>query len=364
MKNIFLSGFLFILALQAAHAQSHDQIKKEIEKIIKYDTEISFNNIPGFIIGIVDGDSTFIIPFGSQKKDSQGIISDTAIFEIGGLTKVFTAHLCHELVQRNMIRYKEQVNFYLDAAHRNSHLDHLVIENLITHTSGFPTRPPNMGLKEIVGQNLYSGYTKGDLLSYYRTASKLPKNGEYIYSHINYALLELIIEKATGMPFEEVLERYVLHPNQMTRSAITLSADQEATSGYDRAGRETSLWSFASFGASEGLKSTAGDLCRYIRQYMKLLDCESTLKQNLTEFKRITGYKKSYVSYGWHMFRNKKGSNIYLHSGKTDGHAASIHFVPESKTAVVLLTNGIGKMDGLATLVLRMINNNWKRKNG
>ena len=134
------------------------------------------------------------------------------------------------------------------------------------------------------------------------------------------------------------------------------------TTGYDRAGRTASPWSFNHFFASEGILSSASDIAILMRNHLTDKISRSDFSKMLAPVAKVHGEKKAMVASGWHLFNNKRSYNLYLHSGKTSGHAASIHFIFETETAVIILTNAPGRLYGLATLTLRMVNNNWKRK--
>ena len=58
----------------------------------------------------------------------------------------------------------------------------------------------------------------------------------------------------------------------------------------------------------------------------------------------------------------KKEPFICLSSGATSGHSAVIVFVPQTKTGVIILANSRAIQGELAMAILKMLNNNWKRK--
>ncbi len=364
LKKLIL-GILISCSASTLQSQMENHLRKEIEKIIRYETEISFESVPGFLVGIIDKDSTYILAFGSRRKGSAESLTDSSIFEIGGLSKIFSALLFHILQGEGFVDRHDPVNKYLKEDEINPALSTLTLDQLLTHTSGLPTLPTNLGIKEKETTSRYAQYSKNDLLDYYRQLDREMKSGKYIYSHTNYALLEIVFERATGQPFAKLVREKIFNPLQMTDSGIEISEGQMSrlTPGYTRAGMVARPWDFASFTASEGIKSSARDLCRFVSVMLhEALPMANSLKEMLKPAHKIPNLKKTFVADAWHVFVNRKYPNIYLHSGKTDGHAASIHFIRESKKGVVLLTNATGQMDGLAVLILRMINLNWKNQ--
>ncbi len=362
LSFLYLALYLPDLSGQAGVTQ---HLKEEIDKIIAHETDIDFDQVPGFMVGIVDGDSTYHVAFGSMFPDSLVLPTDSTLFEIGGLTKVFTALLANLLMNKGFLSRDDAMVRYLPEQYRNPLVAEITCRQLLQHFSGLPSLPSDLARKEEDPTNRYADYGEQDLLSYVASIDRKIPTGRFGYAHTNYALLEVILEQATGTTFDRLLATSIFEPLEMTSSTIYL--DHEASAklapGYDRAGSLAQPWTFSSFAASEGLKSTSGDLCRFVSHVLSRQDeIASAFRACLQSPRRIPGSRRTYVNDAWHEFKNRKYHSIYLHSGKTQGHAASIHFVRETRTAVILLTNSPGSMDGLATHVLRMINYNWKRK--
>jgi len=361
--RLVLAIFLIFFSISLS-AQNGD-LKVEIERIILHDTEISLDETPGFIIGIVDQDSTYFVEFGSDVKGGKSTLNTTDIFEVGSITKVFTSSLVSILVAEGQIGYKDKINEYLPAKFQNPRMDDITILDLIQHTSGLPVRPYFFGMKEKDPQNPYGYYDKNELLSFY--VDFVPKAaGSFNYAHTNYGLLEIVLESATQMSFEKLMAAYLFEPLNLENSFVFFKErkDDILTSGYDRAGRETRPWTFASFGASEGLKTNASDLVKFMKVNIGLSDhpyAEVFASNHKKEVE--TDFNESIrTGRGWQIIDQRKGYDIISHTGKTNGHNAFMAFVKETGTGVIILSNSnIGTRD-LGFLILRMINFNWKRK--
>lgn len=362
MKWIF-TILQFILAISVA-AQNGD-LKVEIERIILHDTDISLDDTPGFIIGIIDQDSTYYVEFGEKTKGEKNKLGTQDIFELGSITKVFTSSLVSVLVEEGIIDYEDKINDYLLLPVQNPRMDDMTILNLVQHTSGLPVRPYQFGIKEKDPQNPYAFYEKSDLIEFY--TSFLPKNkGEFNYSHTNYGLLEIILEKATGKSFDLLVDEYLIKPMDLNNSFVFFRERKEdvVTDGYDRAGRKVAPWSFSSFGASEGMRTSTEDLMEFMKINLGLIDHPYTSIFAKNHTKEIdTNFNESIkAGRGWQIIDQRKRYDIITHTGKTNGHNAFMAFVKETGTGVVILSNSnIGTRD-LGFLVLRMINFNWKRK--
>jgi len=348
-------------------SQMREDLKKEIDKIILHDTEITFDKIPGFVIGIIFRDSVFIYSYGSTTKDSLNIPNGKTIFELGGLTKVFTASLINLLVEDGTMHYDSALNHYLPFAYRNERAKEITLNDLVIHTSGFPKLPLEFGVKENKANDPYAFYTKEDLLNFYKDYKlEKEKTGNYHYSTLNYALLEIAVEFATQKRFEKVLKEKIFDPLDMQNTCITINKKQSRllSTGYTVAGIATPFWQFQSFAASEGVKSNTNDLIKFLACNLDQTHpdlatnfAETHIRTIETEFN-----KNAYMAKGWHLVKNKKYYDSILHAGATSGQRAFMGFVQETQTAVVLLANSEYRTDGLGYLVLKLINNNWKKR--
>jgi hypothetical protein len=123
---------------------------------------------------------------------------------------------------------------------------------------------------------------------------------------------------------------------------------------------------FKSFRASEGARSTLDDLLKFIRWNLGI-DAVPRLSPEMAESLRGHAIrsnlgKEIFFTRGWFRVHPKKRRDVFIHSGRSSGHHASISFCPQTGTGVVVLSNSAYGTDNLGYLILRMINRNLKRK--
>ncbi len=364
-KIVFTCSILLSCCQQTTFAQDNerDWLMTEIEKIIRFDTEISFKTVPGFIIGVIDEDSTYIFPFGHKMPSKKsGSIGENDIFEIGSISKLYTTSIIRMLVQEKKLSYSQHINEFLPEEYQNPRLNHINIHSLIHHQSGLPLRPYMFGAKEQDSQNPYLYYTRTDLLEFFR--DYIPEKEGFVYSHTNYALLELIIEKVTGQNFDDVFQRYLKQPLQLKNTFIDFPEQKEnyISPGYDKAVNLTKPWLYSSFRASEGVKTSITDALKYLNFILRddqvnmfrdsvVMDEEFPLENSFNQHLTIEN--------GWHILQ-VKNHKIAIHTGRTSGHSCFMGMVKSSKTAVVIFSNSWVGTGDLGLQILRMINQNWK----
>lgn len=362
MYNTLIVLFLSFYSI-VSFGQNED-LKKQINKIIRYDTEIDYKQTPGFVIGVIDGDSIFYQSFGQATKNADIQIDRDDIFEIGSTSKVMTSLLSMILIKEGLFTIDSKVNDLLPDNSKNPRLENLTIWDLINHNSGFSKIPEYFGKKQKNSLDPYAHFLKSDLLNYYSNYIPKKKNDSFSYSHTNYALLEVIMENKTGIAFHDLMDQKIFAPMNMHNSFVNFPENREITDGYNRAMRKVDPLHFPSFAGSEGVKSTMTDLCVFLKTILNSDDhiYKEIIGDQLTVQGETNYNDKIFIANGWHVVDQGKKYNIFTHTGKTSGHSSFVGFIKETKTAVVILSNSsIGTKD-LGFLVLRMINNNWKRK--
>ncbi len=346
-----------------------EELRKEVDKIILHDTEIELDKTPGFVIGVIDRDTTFYLDYGNDGSDKELKLDENTVFEIGSATKVFTAGLVEILVDQGLLSYDEKVNDLLPKRFLNPRMEELNIEDLILHLSGLPKRPHLFGKKEKSARDPYAEYTDQDLLEFYSEfvpEKKYKKKKQYRYAHTNYALLEIALENKFNLKFSDLLEHHIFDVLNLSDTFVKNDQNHNLliTPGFDRAGRQAGAWHFESFRASEGVRASTKDLCTYLRANMGISNTplDGILPATLKVQSQTNYDKNIFVGKAWHIVDHGSKYNIIMHSGTTGGHKAIMAFVDETKTGIVVLANStIGTQD-LGMLILRMINYNWKRK--
>ena len=349
-----MKGWITLCALlQAliAIAQSNSlQLRKEIEKIIRYDTNIPMHDHKGFIVGVIDRDSTYIVSFTAEESNLSKILPQDK-FQLGGLSKVITALLLEHLDKEEFINLEDSINDYLPIEYQNPNLEISWLD-LLTHRSSLPKQPAGIGAQQPEPNNPYAHYSNRDVLQFYRNYQGGKKN--FVYSHYNYALLEATLQVHFGSAdslFTEVIN------NRFRFDSITLNPSILSI-GYDRTDSESATWTFRSYQLSQGISSNLEGLLKFLKYQIS----DHSL-DGLHEPIIKTGMRNAlYITKGWYVLRPKRWYNVYTHAGTTDGHKAYMGFVKETQTGVVLLSRSNSEINDLGLLILRMINHTWKRK--
>ncbi len=111
----------------------------------------------------------------------------------------------------------------------------------------------------------------------------------------------------------------------MENSYVSLSehVQENMVDAYDRSEKKVYPWTFKSFAASNGLKSTMEDLIKFISANLETNQFDITHEpKNLSNFN-----KNIFGAHGWHVLKNEAKYDIISLSGKTSGHHCMIAFI-------------------------------------
>jgi serine-type D-Ala-D-Ala carboxypeptidase/endopeptidase len=163
---------------------SDDEIKKILtERVGENEKDV------GIIVGITEPHGRRLVSFGHRSADDPRPLDGDTVFEIGSVTKAFTALLLADMVARNEVTLNDSVTKYLPAdiklPERNGRAITLV--DLATHTSGLRFMPENA---PALNDPAAAKYSVADLKNYLAGYQlKRDIGAEWEYSNIGYWIL-------------------------------------------------------------------------------------------------------------------------------------------------------------------------------
>lgn len=338
--KITFTAFL-LLFFTHLPAQNGVALKRVIDQLLmRRENRIDSAKITGFVIGCIDGDSSWIFPFGRLSKTTNDAPDGDTYFEIGGVSQVFIANRLQELVTTKQLDYDTPVNRYLPLPFQFPMGERLTVLQLATHTSGLPKLPDDIGTFETDKEQPFEGYTEGVFFDYLKNFdTTILTVGQYRYAALNYAILEKMLEKNGFLNFK----------NDPFSNKIPVQ-------GYNLAQKPVDTWRFnETFRSTLGRQATVKQLMPFVRQQLDIKEFHEALYP--TNIGENTSMGKA-----WHIIKENKNLNVCIATGATAGQSAFIAFVPKTRTGVIVLTNSRIIAGKLGLAVLRILNENWKRK--
>lgn len=292
----------------------------------------------GWLVGvsvvIVEGDVAEVFHYGGTTIGGPAP-NDRSVYEIGSLTKVFTATLLADAVGRGELRLEQPVAALLPVGTTLPPGDPITLVGLATHTSGLPRLPPSMEKSEDM-INPYADYTATQLYADLAATTRTQPPHGVEYSNFGMGLLGHAMTLPAGQTFEALLRARVLGPLQMTDTAVTRSPEsmeRSATPHLDRT--PVPAWEWGVLVAMGGLWSTPADLRKFLQAH---LDPGSPLAPTLRmtqEPRAGQGLFMDQIGLAWHL----RPDGVVWHNGMTHGSASYLAFEPAQRRGLAVLSN-------------------------
>lgn len=315
----------------------------------------------GIVAGLIDSTGRRIVAYGSTRKEGGTDVDGDTVFEIGSITKVFTALLLADMVERGEVALDDPVSRYLPAAVRVPQRGDRAIRlrDLATHTSGLPENPTNHRPKD--WENPFADYTAEklyQLLATYRL--QRDPGAQYEYSNLGAGLLAHALANRAATDYEVLLRQRILDPLALQDTRITLTPVMQSrlAQGHDEKLRPVRNWDGGVLAGAAALRSTANDMLSFLAAALGFT--ASPLNAAMTSMRSVrvptaaNGLDNGLdVALGWHVLR-EPGREIISHEGATGGYESFVGFDPDARVGVVVLANTI-TAQGLRELATNII---------
>jgi serine-type D-Ala-D-Ala carboxypeptidase/endopeptidase len=296
----------------------------------------------GMVVGLIDRQGRQIISYGRLSQADQRQPDGNTVFEIGSITKVFTALALAEMAERGELKLTDPITKFLPKSvsvpTRSGQTITLI--DLATHTSSLPRLPDNLQPQDI--NNPYADYAVEQLYKFL-SGYKLTRNigTKYEYSNLGAGLLGHVLSLKSGTDYETLIKTRITQPLQMPNTAIQLSAAMRSRliTGHNAGGEPVANWDLPSLAGAGALRSTAHDLLEFLAVQQGWV--QSTLlpaMQKTQTPQRSTDTPTLAMGLGWHILTSP-GTTIIFHDGGTGGYRSFIGFNQASQLGVVVLSN-------------------------
>lgn len=318
------------------------------DKIDKYLVENTHRGVSGSIL-VAQGNTILINKgYGLADRDARVVNSPKTVFDIGSLTKQFTAAAILKLTEKGELKLTDSLEVYFNNLPNDK--KKITLHQLLTHTAGFreyPGRDFDTVTKEAYFQTVFSS----DLV--------FKPGARYQYSNVGYSILSAVIERVSKVDYETFLIQMFFKPLKMSSTGYipTDLNNLFFAHGYyeDFYDRGTSVERYNKSGVSPiltgngGLHSTTSDLYKWLLALKKheILNEKSIrllTMQHIETPVQVDAFQSStYYGYGWKVGTNLYSGKIVSHNGNNGMFRSSIIWRPDNDTFVIYLTNSESK---------------------
>jgi serine-type D-Ala-D-Ala carboxypeptidase/endopeptidase len=291
-------------------------------------------------------EQTLYLNYGTLSKDSKTPTSQTTIYEVGSISKVFTGELLAVDVGLGVMHLDDPVQQYLPSTvHVPTYQGQsITLRELATHTSGLPRTLPNPTPHEENGVPV-SGYASAADVFKFLNAYHLTRapGSQWEYSNLANAVLGIAEEQVGKETYENLVLKNIITPLALPDTRVTLTAEQQSrlALGYGANGMRAPLSTTAGeMLAAGGVRSTTQDMAAFI------IDNIDPSKTPLAAALGLAlqqagkgGSPTSAMGLGWIISKPATPQEEFNKPGSTAGYSSFIALSQRTRTGFAVLCN-------------------------
>jgi beta-lactamase class C len=354
----------------SAAAGQQDPVKSAVDQAIQ--PVMAKYEIPGMAVGITVGGKRYVLDYGVASTKTRKPVTDSTLFEIGSVSKTFTATLASWAQVNGQLSLSDKTSKYLPSL-QGTKFGEVGLLNLGTHTpGGLPLQVPE-NIKNI-----------DQLMKYFQEWQPSYAPGTYrTYSNPSIGLLGLITAKSMNQDFAALMEGRLFPVLGLTSTYINVPNTRMAdyAQGYTEKDEPIRMATAVLSSEAYGVKTTATDMIHFIEANMGMIELNVELQRAITD--THTGYFKAGVmtqdliweqySYPVELKTLLEGNSYQMileatpvaqisppmeprkdvlinKTGSTNGFGAYVAFVPEKQMGIVILANKNYPIDDRITI--------------
>jgi CubicO group peptidase (beta-lactamase class C family) len=359
MKIIPKTRLTTLLLLSLVYQGYAQQALQQIDSLVN--DQYNLHEMQGNVLVASKGKVVYKHSFGYADVAGKVLMNEQATFHLASVSKIFTAVAILQLKEKGKLKLDDAVSKYLS----DFPYDHISIRGLLSHTSGLTggfqvfEKPHSADTGKI--------FSNADVIPAIRQVPKemmRPSGERFEYSNTGYCVLALIIEKVSGLSYQDYMTKYIFEPARMQQTYVSTKlikkTGKDEVKGYDfisyAPGRFKNVDSvkrnyigLTILGGVLGpsnIYSTTGDMLLFDRAlYRSKLLQPATLQEALTPTKlnngeyATTGWKntKAYYGLGLMILCDSTHGRIVFHSGGISGSVTIfLRNITHNQTVIML----------------------------
>ncbi|MDB5996044.1 MAG: class beta-lactamase [Pseudomonas sp.] len=358
-----LSCSAFGLILGAGYCVAGPQTDAQIETAVNAAVEpvMQQQKIPGLAVAVTIDGKQHYFNYGVASKETGTPVTESTLFEIGSVSKTFTATLAGYAQASGKLSLSDKASHLLPAL-RGSAFDSISVLQLGTYTAG--------GLPLQFPENADSA---DKMLGYFQQWKPTYAAGSHRqYSNPSLGLFGYLAAQSMGQPFDQLMEKTLLPKLGLHHTYLKVPQDQMAlyAQGYSKEDKPVRVSPGALDAQAYGIKTSASDLLRYVEANMKPTALEAPMQDAIST--THTGYYTvgdMTQGLGWELYSypitldkllagnstqmameahkvhwlnppQPQPANVLVNkTGSTGGFGAYVAYVPSKDIGIVILAN-------------------------
>ncbi|MFW1922813.1 ADC family extended-spectrum class C beta-lactamase [Acinetobacter geminorum] len=348
--------FIFSTSIYASNTPKEQEVKKLVDQNFK--PLLDKYDVPGMAVGVIQNNKKYEIYYGLQSLQDKKAVNSSTIFELGSVSKLFTATAGGYAKAKGKISFDDTPGKYWKEL-KNTPIDQVNLLQLATYTSG------NLAL-----QFPDEVQTDQQVLTFFKDWKTKNAIGEYRqYSNPSIGLFGKVVALSMNKPFDQVLEKTIFPPLHLKNSYVNVPKTQmqNYAYGYNQENQPIRVNPGPLDASAYGVKSTLPDMLTFINANLNPQKYPKDIQRAISETHQ--GFYQvgtMYQALGWEEFSypaplqtlldsnseqivmkpnkvtaiSKEPSVKMFHkTGSTNGFGTYVVFIPKENIGLVMLTN-------------------------
>lgn len=335
-------AFIVLITLCSFSQNTNKELFNRIDTYLESSVK---NGFSGVVLVSKKGEIILSKGYGWADRKNKIPNSPSTVYNIGSVTKQFTASAILKLVEQKKIKISDKISSYFNQTPKDKR--DISIHQLLTHTSGISNKTGGFRYNEVSKEQFLKEFFESELQSKPGT--------EHLYANANYIMLTAIIESVSGQTYSSFLNEYLFEPSQMKSTgykSINFNTDRLAHGYYyNRNDEQWTDWGttqqhlpynqkhWYSIGKGD-IHSTVEDLYKWhvALKNNVVLASETRLVQE-TPYVAENDEKTSFYGYGWAISQSNRNTNIVAHNGSNGLYFADFVRFIDDDVVVIYMTN-------------------------
>lgn len=311
--------------------------------------ELQRDDIAGAVVAVVkDGNVVFAKGYGwSDVKEHKPVTVDATLFRPGSISKTFTWTAVMQLYERGKLDLDRDVNDYLDFKIPATFGKPITMKDLMTHTPGFEET-----LRDLFVEKSSDMMSLQEYVRTHEPNEIFPPGTTPAYSNYGATLAGYIVQRVSGMPFDDYVEKNIFQPLGMTHSTFRQPLPDPLkplmSQGYNRASQPAKDFEFVQAWPAGSLSTTAEDMTHYMLAHLNHGEYNGgrILKPETAQLmhSRLFGLAPELngMAYGFYE-ESRNGHRIIGHGGDSQWFHSDMHLMPDDRIGFFISYNSAGK---------------------
>jgi CubicO group peptidase (beta-lactamase class C family) len=330
----------------------HELTAQDLESFLDglMPTEIARDDIAGAVVAVVkDGKVIYEKGYGyADVKTKKPVIPDQTLFRPGSISKLFTWTSVMQLVEQGKLDLDRDINDYLDFKIEPAFGQPITLRNVMTHTPGFEEAVKDL----IVHDPKAASVSLRDYVVNHQPRRIYPPGKVPAYSNYATTLAGYIVQRVSGEPFEQYVEKHIYEPLRMQhatfRQPLPQGWEANMSSGYQLGSSPAKPFEIVTAFPAGSVSITADDITHFIiahlqnGEYQGARILEASTAQTMHSRQFSASPHLNAMCLGFYQ-ENRNGHSIIGHGGDTQYFHSDLHLILDSNVGFFISQNSLGK---------------------